>query len=170
MEGCILSKFFVSYDEDVDYLIVLGSQVKEDGPGPALKNRLDKAYEYLVAHPSSKCIVSGGQLYKEPYSEAFGMQKYLVELGIDEGRILLEDNSFDTLENIQNSMKLFDPENDSIGLISSNFHMFRATRIAKKAGIKNVHPIAAHDSLLYLPSNLFREFFGVMKGFMKGYI
>ena len=67
-------------------------------------------------------------------------------------------------------MKFFDPENDSIGLISNNFHMFRATRIAKKAGIKNVHPISAPDSLLYLPSNLFREFFAVMKGFIKGYI
>ena len=76
VEGCIISSLATEEKENLDYIIVLGAQVKESGPSIVLKYRLDKALEYMNENPKTICIVSGGQGYNEPYSEAEGMAKY----------------------------------------------------------------------------------------------
>ena len=170
VESRIASGFAYDCDKDLDYIIVLGAQIHEDGPSVVLKYRLDTAKSYLDEHPNAKCILSGGKGFNEPYSEAKGMQKYLVENGIDESRCILEDTSRDTFENLENSKEFLDSDNHSVGIISNNFHMFRAVSIAKTVGYKNVYGIASSSRLLYLPNNMFREFFGIIKDFLRGYI
>ena len=88
VEALILSYFGNDTDETVDYLIVAGAQVYTDSPSPVLKFRLDKAVEYLEAHPSVKCIVTGGQGTNEPRPEADVMAEYLVRNGISAERII----------------------------------------------------------------------------------
>lgn len=61
VEGCIISAYRAKGEADLDYLIVLGAQVKEKGPSAALKFRLDTAYDYLIENENTICIVSGGQ-------------------------------------------------------------------------------------------------------------
>lgn len=97
---------------------------------PVLKYRLDKAVEYLNENPDTVCIVSGGQGSNEPWSEAEGMARYLQEKGIDTARILTEDQSQTTGQNITNSKKLM-KEGASVGIVTNNFHVFRALQIAK---------------------------------------
>lgn len=77
LEGCIISGFFERGKENLDYIIVLGAQVYEHGPSVVLRYRLDKAVEYLEDNPGTKCIVTGGQGYNEPFPEAVGMAEYL---------------------------------------------------------------------------------------------
>ena len=89
VEGCVISQMHAKGKAGLDYIIVLGAQVRENGPSPVLKYRLDKAVEYLEENPDTICIVSGGQGKNEPWSEAQGMAQYLKTQGIDENRIRL---------------------------------------------------------------------------------
>lgn len=168
VEGCILSGFRAKADAGLDYLIVLGAQVKENGPSAALKFRLDAAYEYLVENENTLCIVSGGQGANEPCSEAQGMYDYLTGLGIAPGRILLEEQSTDTSENIAFSAELLDIEQDKVGIVTNNFHVFRGVHLAKHFGFKNVSGIAARSNVYFQLNNMLREFFGIVKDVICG--
>ena len=127
-----------------------------------LKYRLDKALEYMNENPKTICIVSGGQGYNEPYSEAEGMAKYLIEQGMSSDRIIKEDKSKTTEQNIANSMKYI-KKKATIGLVTNNFHVYRALQIAKNQKIENIHGIAADSSAFYMPNNMFREYLAEMK-------
>lgn len=168
VEGCILSGFSAKGKDGLDYIIVLGAQVREDGPSYVLQKRLDAAYDYLENNPNTIVIVSGGQGSNEPTTEAQGMYDYLVGRGIAPERILMEDASRNTSENIRYSMQLFDAENSSVGIVTNNFHVFRGVHLAGAEGCKEVFGIAAGSHPLYLPNNMLREFFGVIKDLLAG--
>lgn len=168
IEGCIVSGFSAKGEPDLDYIVVLGAQVRENGPSRVLQYRLDEAYDYLIRNENTVCIVSGGQGPNEPFSEAQGMYDYLVEKGISPDRILLEDKSANTVENLANSSQYFDTDHDRIGIVTNNFHVFRGVRLAKHQGIKHVYGIAAEAHPLYLPNNMLREFFGVARDLLYG--
>ena len=170
VETVIISHFGNDTDETVDYLIVAGAQVYADSPSPVLKFRLDKAVKYLSGHPETKCIVTGGQGSNEPRPEADVMAEYLVRNGISSDRIIREDRSKTTTENMKNAAGLFDASNNSAAVLTNNFHLFRSLRIARKQGISNVRGIAADSTLLFLPNNLLREFCGVCKDFLFGHM
>lgn len=168
-EGCIISGFSKNTDKELDYIVVLGAQLKTTGPSRVLQYRLDTAYEYLAAHPDTKAIVSGGQGSNEPASEAQGMYDYLVKRGIEPDRIILEDKSVNTEQNIRFSKEFLQADADKVGIVSNNFHVFRAVKLAKAAGYRNVVGIAAPATAFYLPNNMLREFFGVVKDFLMGH-
>lgn len=168
VEGLILSEFNAEGTDNLDYIIVLGAQLKESGPSQVLKMRLDKAYEYLTENPDTKVIVSGGQGKNEPDTEANGMFRYLIERGIEESRIIRENNSCNTVQNILYSSEYLDKEKDKVGIVSNNFHIFRAVSIAKANGYKNVWGISAPSYTYLQPNNMLREFFGVVKDFLFG--
>ncbi len=128
-----------------------------------MQYRLDAAYDYLVKNPNTVCIVSGGQGVNEPMTEAEGMYTYLVKRGIAPERIRLEDQSTDTTENIRNSSTFFDPAEDTVGIVTNNFHLYRGMYLARKQGIKHVYGISAGALLFYLPNNMLREFFCVVR-------
>lgn len=166
----ISSRFSEEGTPNLDYIIVLGAQVWEDGPSAVLKYRLDAAITYLEKNPDTKCVVSGGQGYNEPFTEAEGMAKYLVEHGILKERILLEELSTNTVENIRYSQKLLDSTYESVGIVTNNFHLYRAVGIAKKQGLRGACGIAAKSTTLYLPNNLLRECIGLMKDWLLGHL
>lgn len=164
--GLIAGKFTSKGEKNLDYIIVLGAQIREDGPSTVLRYRLDEAIEYLNENPNTTCIVSGGQGPNEPYPEAEGMAKYLIEKGIDSRRIIQEGKSQTTVENIRNSKELMKVDYNGVGIITNNFHMFRALRIAEVQGLENVCGIAAKSNTLYLPNNVLRECGGILKNWL----
>ncbi|KFN01882.1 YdcF family protein [Bacillus clarus] len=122
--------------EDAEYMIVLGSKVNGTKPSYSLQYRIDQAAEYLKSHEKTIAIVSGGQGKGEDISEALAMKKGLMKKDIPEERIILEDRSTNTDENIKFSKSLI-PANMKKGMIVTNdFHMFRAKKIAEKQGLK----------------------------------
>ena len=135
-----------------------------------LAYRLEAAYGYLVANPDTRCIVSGGQGPNEPEPEAHVMARYLMARGISGDRIIIEDASANTAENIMNSLAFIDPANDRVGIVTNNFHVFRGCAIARKKGIANVSGISAESSPWFLPNNLLRESCGITKDFVFGNI
>lgn len=168
VEGFILSGFSENGQPGADYVIVLGAQMKENGPSKALQYRLDEAIHYLNENPESQVIVSGGQGSDEYISEAQGMYEYLVEKGIEKERIIKEDKSVNTTQNLAFSAEYLDKENDFVAVVTNNFHVFRAVKIAENTGYQNVCGIAAKGEPFLQINNMMREFFGVMKDFLLG--
>ena len=74
----IISKMNVKPVKNLDYIIVLGAQVKESGPSVVLRYRLDRAVSYLKENDNTLVIVSGGQGANEKATEASVMKEYLV--------------------------------------------------------------------------------------------
>lgn len=167
-EGCIFAHYRDKGRPDLDYIIVLGAQMKQGGPSVVLKFRLDAAYDYLTANEDTLCVVSGGQGANEPCSEAEGMYTYLVERGIAPERILMEDKSTDTSENIAFSAALIGGTDKDVGIVTNNFHVFRGVMLARHAGFENACGISARSNIYFQPNNLVREFFGIMKDLVCG--
>lgn len=168
VEGCIISRFHDKGKADLDYIIVLGAQMKPAGPSAVLKFRLDAAYDYLTENEGTICVVSGGQGSNEPCTEAEGMYRYLTDKGIAPERILMEDRSTDTSENIAYSKSLIGRTDVSVGIVTNNFHVFRGVHLAKAAGFQDVCGISARSNVYFQLNNMVREFFGIMKDLVCG--
>lgn len=161
-EGLAVSRFQDKGKANLDYIVVLGAQVYENGPSPVLHHRLNAALDYLNANPDTICIVSGGQGYNEPFPEAEGMADYLIRQGIDADRILLETESSTTEENMLFSKALIE-EGSSVGIVTNNFHLFRGLQMARNAGITDACGIAAGSNKVFLVNNMVREYLGEVK-------
>lgn len=166
-EGCIISGMAQSGRGSCDYLIVLGAQVKGTKVSRALKQRLDKAAEYLEENPRTMVIVSGGQGSGEDITEAEAMEKYLVGAGIAPERIRKEEESVNTVQNIRFSRALMEGEELSIGIVSNDFHIFRAVHIAKAQGIR-AEGIPAPTEIFMRPHYMTREAFALVKDLLRG--
>lgn len=170
IEGAILVTGFRDHsDEDYDYVIVLGAGLLGDRISLTLRYRLDVAYAYLVAHPESIAVVSGGQGPGENRTEALAMSLYLQEKGIDEERLIQEDRSTSTRENIAYSYELFEARGDEepeVLVVSSRFHLLRAKRIAKEAG-HTVDAIGSRTLQYLIPNYYFREMFAVLVEYVR---
>lgn len=168
VEARILALYNAQAAPGADYVIILGAQWKSTGPSEVLRRRLDKAIDYLEQNPDTSVIVSGGQGGNESIPEAVGMREYLMEAGIGEERIFVEDQSSSTYQNLVFSAEFLDRENDRVVVVTNNFHIFRALSIAKKQGYLNVEGLSASTPLGSEPNNLLREFMGVVKDFFVG--
>lgn len=151
---------------NADYMIILGARVKGQVPSLALKFRIERAAEYLHENPNTLAIASGGQGKGEEISEAFSIKKELVALGIDESRIILEDKSTDTYENIGFSKKLI-PDSAKSGIIVTNdFHIFRAKMIARDENLK-ISGLPAKTPIQAVIKSYGREYLALSKYFLK---
>ena len=167
----ILSQMGAAGEPGLDYVVVLGAQIYDDGsPSPVLRHRLDAALDYLRDNSQTKVVVSGGKGPNEPYAEAKGMAAYLEANGIAAERIVQEPRSVNTLQNVTFSRELMDQANPRVGIVTNNFHVFRAVRIARKVGLVDACGIAGYSTPWYLPNNLLREAMGVVKDFLVGNI
>ena len=157
---------------DYDALIILGAAVHGDRVTWVLSNRLDTAYDYAAAHPDTVLVVSGGQGDGESVTEASAMTKYLAAKGIDPGRILQEDRAESTAENFAFSKTIIDEElgpDASIGFVTTRFHVFRASRVARKGGI-DARGLGAPDVWYLAINNFLRECVGICWYTVKGWI
>ena len=128
-----------------------------------LSNRVDKAIEiYEKCKVKPIIIPSGGQGPDEKLSEAQAMKNYLLEKGIPEEMIIMEDQSTTTEENLIRSRRIIDGREGKkkIALVSSNYHIYRCLRLARKVGFKCTG-IGAKVAFYYWPSALIREFVAV---------
>ncbi|MFP3123333.1 YdcF family protein [Ectobacillus funiculus] len=168
----ILQTFMYRYSHmelpsHADYLIVLGARVKGEAPSLSLRYRIDRAAQYLEDNPQTIAIVSGGKGNGENMSEAEVMKLELIEYGIPEHRILMEDKSTSTEENIAFS-KTFIPAKAKKGLIVTNdYHVYRAVSVARKAGL-SVQGLAADTPKRALIQSYIREYVALTVYFIKG--
>ncbi len=188
---------------DGEYVIILGAQVRGEVPTLVLGARIRAAAEYLQEHPQAIAVASGGKGSGENISEAEAIRRGLVRLGISEERILLEDCSTSTAENLRFSAEViqrYEREvsegkavsavdkgtsngtgdmaiatankvssdasegnrnpvrfvSKNVVLVTNDFHVFRAVKLAKKQGYLNASGLGA------------TEFFAITKEVLSG--
>ncbi len=152
-------------NESPSAVIVLGCQVRGERPSKMLRFRLDKAVEYLNEHKELPVIVSGGKGDDEAISEALCMHNYLIDQGIDESRIIMEDKSTTTDENLEFSFEILDKMGlpRSIVLVTDGYHQYRAQLIAEKHGAQTIGAQSASTELRFIPTYWVREWFGIFQ-------
>lgn len=157
-------------DKGADYVIVLGAQVRGNNPSYNLATRLDKAYQYLKDNKDTRVIVSGGKGPGENISEAEAMKIYLINKGIEEERIIMEDKSANTDENIEFSKELISDKDSKVVIVTNNFHVYRSIKIAKKQGIDNIQGLGSSIKWYTVPNLYLREAIAVIKYYVCGQI
>lgn len=172
-EAVILHASFGNPREPVEYVLVLGAKVNPDGPSVSLWDRICAAYTYLEEHPGVVAVLSGGQGTDEPITEAECMYRELVGLGIDPKRLWIEDEATSTWENMNFSLDLIEEKTGQrptkLGVLSSEYHLFRASLFAKKCGVEEFVGIPARTSRPAQAVNHFmREVAGVWHFILLG--
>lgn len=156
---------------DRDYIIILGCAICKDGSlTPLLKGRVDSAVafekrQYRTTGKHAVFIPSGGQGADEVISEGEAMENYLRSVGIPEERIVREDKSTNTLENLKFSKEIIDEKSDSedkkIAFATSSYHVFRGYIMAKKNNLE-AKGISAKTKPYFFPNAFLREFVGLL--------
>ena len=134
----ILGERDTAEDAAPAYVVVLGAQTHGSRPSRTLRERLDRAAEYLTAHPDCFCVVTGGQGADETQTEAEVMAAYLTATGIDPDRIAQETQSENTRENLQNAAAIAETRGldaSRVLIVTSEFHLRRASYIAGTLGL-----------------------------------
>ena len=171
-EGIIIHASFGFPEEDVSYLVVLGAKVRADGPSLSLQNRIDAAYAYLAAHPDTVAVVTGGRGEDEPMTEAKCMYDRLTAMGIDGSRIWMEDKATSTWENLRFSLDLIEEKTGSrpakIGVLSSEYHLYRAGLFAKACGVEFIGVPARTTNPVLMVNYFLREVAGVWHFMLLG--
>jgi uncharacterized SAM-binding protein YcdF (DUF218 family) len=149
-----------------DYIVILGAGLRGETPSLTLYQRLNASLDLINMHKDVKVILSGGQGPGETISEAEAMHRYLISQGIPSDRLIKEDKSTNTLENLaftKNIIRSIDDRNNiTITIVTSNFHLFRSQFLAQRVGLKS--QVYSADIIPYLiPTYFVREYLAVMK-------
>lgn len=150
-----------------DYVIVLGAGVRGTEPSEILQDRIDQAYLYLTKNPDAICIATGGKGSDENISEAQCIYDHLTALGIDGSRIWMEDQATSTIENFRYSIALIEEKTgtaaQSVTVLSNEFHLYRASIMAKDCGLEADFIAAPTSDDLIRISYTLREIFALWK-------
>ena len=152
---------------EADYLIVLGCQVNGTAPSRMLRQRIDAAADYLIAHPDSVAIVSGGMGSGERITEAECMFGCLTAAGIHPERIIIEDKATSTMENLRFSRELMNEE-ATAAIVSNEFHLYRAGQMAASLGLDAALIPADTEYPILTASYTLREILAVWKYHLLG--
>ena len=139
-----------------EHAIVLGLALENGKPAPDLLARLDTAREYLAKYPETHLILTGGNADADGRTEASVMHDILLEHGVTEERMTLEDQAHSTKENFSNIAGIVSA-GDSVVMISSNYHMDRAVRIASENGFPGIMRLPAPSGFLAFGANMLSE-------------
>lgn len=152
-------------DPEADFVVVLGAGVNGTAPSQSLRERLEAALTYLERYPDAILILSGGQGDQEHITEAECMYRWLMERGADPTRLRKEENATSTEENITFSLALIEAEfgmrPKTLGVISAEYHLLRASLLAKKAGVETVCFPSRTQNRLFFCTMFLREIAGV---------
>lgn len=156
-------------EPDKDFLIILGCGIRRDGtPSPLLRGRIDCALDFAKRQKEQTgrdviFVTSGGQGPDEPISESASMKRYLLEQGVPEERIIEEDRSSDTMENMRFSKdKIWERDpNGKVAFSTTNYHVFRGGLCARRVKMRAVG-MGAKTKWYFWPNAAVREFVGLL--------
>lgn len=154
-------------DLEAPYVVVLGARLYADKPSPALIERLSTALNYLEHHPHTKVIVSGAMAGGETITEAEAMKSWLIARGLDPERILMDERSSNTFENLKYSREIISNQKgeNRIAISTSAYHQFRAGFLAKRLGLEFIRLPAVNPPSERIKAHV-REVLAVVKSFL----
>ena len=157
-------------DYTEDAVIVLGAGIHGERVSRPLAHRLDAALDYWNENPNAIIVVTGGLGNRATITEAEAMARYLIARGVPESQIIREDQSTSTYENLVFAKELLAedfPDGFSAVLITNDFHIYRAVRTARQAGIEPSR-IGAYTDWYTWPVNYLREMLAVFNLWVFG--
>ncbi len=142
------------YWDNCEYLMILGGEIiGEDTPCYHLMERMETALVYLNENKNCFVVPCGGCFrFQQKKSEADIIAKYLIEHGIEGNRIILENKSTTTFENFMFALEIIKKHScksineTKISFLSSNYHIFRSSVIAKCCGLNNPGKVSSPTS------------------------
>ena len=139
----IYRQSIVNEVQKADAIIVLGASQWDGKPSPVFKDRLDHALSLYEKNSSDSFILTGGFGEDDNMSESQAGKSYLMQKGITEENIFIEEKSKTTWQNLNEAVKIINQQDfNSIILVSDGFHMFRLKKMANDLGIKNyIYPV-----------------------------
>ncbi|MBR5040720.1 MAG: YdcF family protein [Clostridiales bacterium] len=154
---------------DKDYILILGCQIRKDGTlTKLLQGRADRALEFakMQSDNTSKPLTfvpSGGKGSDEVISESQAIHNYLVEKGIPEDKIIVEDSSTSTEENMRKSFALIEQQSSDpkVAFATTNYHVFRSGVLAYREGI-NAEGIGSKTRTYFWVNAFVREFIATL--------
>lgn len=151
-----------------DVVVVLGCKVIGEGPSLMLSERLTAAESYLKENENAVCILSGGQGSDERISEAEAMYRYLLRAGISKDRLILEDRSTTTKENIAFSYEIMEQQGlgSSIAVVTNEFHEYRAQHLAKQLGL-NASAVPGRTHWWLFATYVVREWYAIQYEYLN---
>lgn len=160
--------------DNAEYIIVLGAKVEGTNPSFALARRIEATADYMLENPDTIALATGGRGSDERISEGNAIANGLFSLGIEPSRVLVEDESTSTKENLLNGLYIIEENggsaNSKIVIVSSEYHVFRAKKLAESIGYRNISTKGS-PSMLYLnPHYYAREFAALAKEKLDGNI
>jgi len=167
----ILRTALASKQSDAPYVIVLGAAVYGQTPSLSLRHRADRGMAHLEQNPGAVAVLSGGQGEGEDISEAECMARYLRDKGVPARRILLEDRSTSTWENLSFSKAVIEDSGGTPGhvaIVSSAYHLYRAKRMAASLGMAADGLPSADGYPVYMTGMYLREALAVWKLWILG--
>ena len=165
IEAFVICEWQSNTNSHVDYAVILGAGLDGDKISNTVKTRLDTGYDYLVKNETVKVIVSGGQGEGELVSEAEAMGKYLIQKGIDSQRIIYEDKSISTRQNLLFSKNIaYSNSKDEpiLLIITSDYHMLRTKLLCHQLNL-NYYGLSSTSPLMVRINYSIREYFATIK-------
>ena len=170
--GAIIADVIAACHEpepDKDFLIILGCGIRQDGtPTPLLRGRIDRALAFAQKQKQQTgkdliFVTSGGQGPREVTSESASMKQYLLAQGVPEERIIEEDRSTDTAQNMRFSkekIQAVDPKG-KVAFVTTNYHVFRGGLCARRVKMRAVG-MGSKTKWYFWPNASVREFVGLL--------
>lgn len=163
--SALLNLFHFHHARRLNYIIVLGAGLLGDKVPPLLASRIDRGIALLSRNPGAALIMSGGQGPGEDLPEGRAMARYAIDKGVDPARILVDDRSANTEENLRFSMDIIAAHSQNsrprIALVTTAYHVFRALILAKKLGVRCVG-YGAKTRWYFTLNAILREFAGYL--------
>jgi len=159
--AAVLNLIHLRKSRNADYIVVLGAGLMGKRVTPLLASRIDRGIELLRYNPNAVLILSGGQGPGEDMTESEAMAAYAVDHGVDVQKIVMEQKSTSTQENLLYSRTLMEHENPKIIIVTTAYHVFRALVLARQQGIKCVG-FGAKTKWYFTLNALIREFIGYL--------
>ena len=151
--------------KDVDCIVVLGCQVKDNGkPSDMLADRLRRGIELYNQGVAPKIIMSGDHGQKE-YDEVNTMKQVAVDAGIPSNDIFMDHAGFSTYETLYRAKEIF--EADKIVVVTQEYHLYRTLYIAEKLGIEAYGVNADYHTYWGQSNREAREILARCKDFVK---
>lgn len=159
--SALLNLVHIRKRRSLDYIVVLGCAVFGQKVPPLLAGRLDKAIQLMACNPNAKLICSGGQGPGEDIPEGEAMAAYAAAHGVPEEKIIIENKSRSTQENLQFSRALMQGTAPRIAIVTTAYHVFRALLLARQCGIRCVG-FGAKTKWYFTLNAIIREFVGYL--------
>lgn len=136
-----------------DAIIILGAAINS----PALYNRTLRGLELYNQGKADVLVLSGGRISDKDLSEAGYMKKVILQNTDTPPKMILDESSGTTEENLRNSRALI-PEAQSVIIVSDEFHLSRGVLLALRNGFYPIYWSSPNPEY-YPKSELFFYYF-----------